>query len=97
MYASIRHGIENTSTLILNYIAIHGIIHMCNYPIIFVGLTKTYDDICFHCGDHEVWLGAEVQRKKEEYSVVRPICESCFKAGKEIIARNPIKLKKRKQ
>ncbi len=63
----------------------------------FLGATKTFDDICFHCGDGKVWLGPEVQQKKEEYSVVRPICEGCFKAGKEIISRIPIKVKKTKR
>ncbi len=63
----------------------------------FLGATKTFDDICFYCGEEKIYLGPEVQKKKEEYSTVRPICEGCFKAGKEIRATIPIKMKKQRK
>jgi len=43
----------------------------------FAGKMMLFDDICFYCGDGEVTEDEVIQRLKEEFGIVRPICGTC--------------------
>lgn len=55
-----------------------------------------FDDVCFHCGDTELADNEDLRRMKEEFGIVRPICQNCLKQGKPVKTRNALKVKKRK-
>lgn len=64
----------------------------------YAGKTATFPEVCVHCGDDEVsdvMMYQEIQRKKEEYGIVRPICNMCLSSGKIIVCRNALKVGKR--
>lgn len=63
-----------------------------NSNVFLPGVTCRFEDICFHCGDPEVWDGELVHELKKKFSVVRPICHQCHSSGKQIITRNGIKV-----
>ncbi|XP_052761907.1 uncharacterized protein LOC128204534 [Mya arenaria] len=42
----------------------------------YAGKTVQFDNVCFHCGDTEVADNEGIKQLKEEFGIVRPICES---------------------
>lgn len=52
--------------------------------------------VCFFCGDTEVITNQEIQNLKQEYGLVRPICDTCFQGGKRPAVRNALKTNKKK-
>ena len=54
-----------------------------------------FDDVCYHCVDTELADDDILTRLKEQYGIVRPICQTCFDAGKSVATRNASKVKKK--
>ena len=54
-----------------------------------------FDDVCYHCVDTELADNDNLAHLKE-YGIVRPICQTCFDAGKSVATRNASKVKKEK-
>ena len=63
---------------------------------ILTGKTMQFDDICFYCGDTEVVDDADVNKLKEAFGIVRPICVGC-KAMKPVKTRLALKTKKQRK
>lgn len=55
-----------------------------------------FDDVCVYCGDPEVIDNKEIRKLKEEYGIVRPICNAC-RLLKPVKTRNAKKLFKRRK
>ena len=54
-----------------------------------------FEDVCFHCVDTELADNDNLACLKEQYSIVRPICQTCFDVGKSVATRNASKVKKK--
>ncbi|XP_053374644.1 uncharacterized protein LOC123531296 [Mercenaria mercenaria] len=53
----------------------------CSFPIevsYYAGITQTFDEICFFCGDVDILRNDEINQLKEDFSIVRPVCNTCF-------------------
>ncbi|XP_056013095.1 uncharacterized protein LOC125679479 [Ostrea edulis] len=69
----------------------------CSSPIetqYYAGATQIFDAVCFHCGDSDVSNSEEFRRLQEDFAIVRPICQACLHAGKQISTRNAKKTQK---
>ncbi|XP_035678683.1 uncharacterized protein LOC118417278 [Branchiostoma floridae] len=47
----------------------------------------SFEDVCYHCGRQDDLLGPEhptMATLRQQYSVIRPICLSCFNDGKRV-------------
>ena len=55
-----------------------------------------FEDVCYHCSDYEVVEDDLVKQLREEYGIVRPICQTCLQEGKKIKTRNAVKTKKQR-
>ncbi|XP_053379602.1 uncharacterized protein LOC128548528 isoform X2 [Mercenaria mercenaria] len=71
----------------------------CNSPIevtYYAGKTMVFDPICFHCGDIDVADTDAIRQLKEQFGIVRPICNTCLETGKTVVTRNALKVKKKR-
>ena len=65
----------------------------CQSPVettYYAGKTAAFPDVCFHCGNPNNFSGPAVQQQKEEFGIVRPICDHCLHQGKDIVCRNAL-------
>ncbi|KAK3105417.1 hypothetical protein FSP39_024872 [Pinctada imbricata] len=60
-------------------------------------VTVQFEEICFFCGDTDIYTGQDIQDLKAQYSIIRPICSGCKAAGKEPARRNALKVEKKRK
>lgn len=60
----------------------------------YAGKTAVFEDVCFFCGKVESVNDEKIRKLKEDYGIVRPICQKCLDHGKTPVVRNAKKLKK---
>ncbi|KAK3106924.1 hypothetical protein FSP39_003134, partial [Pinctada imbricata] len=72
----------------------------CQSPIettYYSSVTVQFEEICFFCGDTDIYTVQDIQDLKAQYSIVRPICSGCKTAGKELARRNALKVGKKRK
>ena len=61
-------------------------------------IVQKFPDICYHCGDDQDLLDGEPMAEiKRQYSIVRPICNACYKNGLQPAVRNAMRVNESRQ
>lgn len=64
------------------------------HSIIITGITESFDPICFYCGDSQLETNRDIEKLKENFAIVRPVCLSCYNKGMQPATRNAKKTKR---
>lgn len=63
------------------------------HSIIITGITESFDPICFYCWDSQLETNRDIEKLKENFAIVRPVCSSCYNKGMQPATRNAKKNK----
>lgn len=62
----------------------------------YAGITESFDPICFYCGDSQLETNRDIEKLKENFAIVRPVCSSCYNKGMQPATRNAKKTKRQR-
>lgn len=58
------------------------------HSIIITGITESFDPICFYCGDSQLETNRDIEKLKENFAIVRPVCSNCYNKRMQPATRN---------